>query len=277
MAKKERLDRATEEAKLDRYPIKGTAIGALTGGLAFGGLGAYRFPRPFRGYGAAVGGATGAVVGAGTGFNLARDAQRLRVKRAIDAEKNQAKRAIEAEKNQAKEASMARSALRGAGYGALGGTLMGAHHALTDTMSARRRGVSSKEDTKNRLKHIAVAAGLGALGGGIVGATHHHFTAGRGSGGGHAGYRPPPSGSYKDHASTIGFDPSSVKTKKQAQDAYRKAARTYHPDINPGAGDKMKEVNNAWDNIKNTSWYQGLKEASYLPFLTFLRAVYAGQ
>lgn len=44
----------------------------------------------------------------------------------------------------------------------------------------------------------------------------------------------------------------------EIKDAYRKLAKKYHPDLNPGdevAAAKMKEVNAAYDQIKNPSAY----------------------
>lgn len=45
----------------------------------------------------------------------------------------------------------------------------------------------------------------------------------------------------------------------EIKQAYRKLAKKYHPDLNPGneaAAQKMKEVNAAYDQIKNPSSYQ---------------------
>jgi len=50
----------------------------------------------------------------------------------------------------------------------------------------------------------------------------------------------------------------------EIKDAYRKLAKKYHPDLNPGdekAAAKMKEINAAYDQIKNPSTYQ--QQASY--------------
>lgn len=45
----------------------------------------------------------------------------------------------------------------------------------------------------------------------------------------------------------------------EIKSAYRKLAKKYHPDLNPGdeaAAAKMKEINAAYDQIKNPSAYQ---------------------
>jgi len=48
--------------------------------------------------------------------------------------------------------------------------------------------------------------------------------------------------------------------------AYRKLAKKYHPDANPNdptAAEKMKEVNAAYDQIKNPSAYRQYQQQSY--------------
>ena len=47
-------------------------------------------------------------------------------------------------------------------------------------------------------------------------------------------------------------------SEEEIKDAYRKLAKKYHPDLNPGneqAAAKMKEINAAYDQIKNPSAY----------------------
>ena len=60
-------------------------------------------------------------------------------------------------------------------------------------------------------------------------------------------------------------DPYSVlgvnrgASEDEIKDAYRRLAKKYHPDLNPGdevAAQKMKEINAAYDQIKNPSQFQ---------------------
>lgn len=56
----------------------------------------------------------------------------------------------------------------------------------------------------------------------------------------------------QDPYSTLGVSPSA--TEKEITMAYRKLAKKYHPDLNPGgatAAKKMGEINAAYDAIKN--------------------------
>ncbi len=51
---------------------------------------------------------------------------------------------------------------------------------------------------------------------------------------------------YKDYYTILGVDKHA--SQKEIQKAYRKLARTYHPDVNPGdkaAEEKFKEINEA--------------------------------
>lgn len=253
MAAGEKLNRAEEEAAYRKYPTKGVALGAAIGGLAGGGYGALTPPHlALRGTRAAALGTLGALSGASMGFAATRAHQRERIKQAIR------------DSGSKKEASLARSMLVGGGTGALLGGAGAGIDALSDWSRSVNQGVSRPEDTRNRFKHVGVGAAIGGLGGAVTGALFHRAVT-------------PQVVSHKVHARAMGFDPSSVKTKKQAQNAYRAAARKYHPDVNPGGTEKMKDINKAWEGMKNTPWYNGLKEASYPPFLAFLRAVYAGQ
>ena len=66
--------------------------------------------------------------------------------------------------------------------------------------------------------------------------------------------------------------------------AYRKLAKKYHPDLNPGdatAAQRMNEVNQAYDQIKNPqAWQQTQQQAgqqgSYNPFTGYTYTYYTG-
>lgn len=57
---------------------------------------------------------------------------------------------------------------------------------------------------------------------------------------------------FKDYYQVLGVDPQADA--KAIKTAYRKLARTYHPDVNPdpGAEDKFKEVAEAYEVLKDT-------------------------
>lgn len=55
-------------------------------------------------------------------------------------------------------------------------------------------------------------------------------------------------------------------SEEEIKSAYRKLAKKYHPDLNPGdptAAQKMNEVNQAYDRIKNPQSYQQQTSQSY--------------
>src|SRR5215831_10178814 len=59
---------------------------------------------------------------------------------------------------------------------------------------------------------------------------------------------------FKDYYSTLGV--SKTATDKELKQAFRKLARKYHPDVNPGdktAEAKFKEVNEAYD-VLGANW-----------------------
>src|SRR5512145_784126 len=57
---------------------------------------------------------------------------------------------------------------------------------------------------------------------------------------------------YKDYYKILGVERSADE--KEVKSAYRKLARKYHPDVNPGdksAEDKFKEVNEAYEVLSD--------------------------
>ncbi len=57
---------------------------------------------------------------------------------------------------------------------------------------------------------------------------------------------------YKDYYKTLGVDKKA--TEKEIKQAYRKLARKYHPDVNPGdkqAEAKFKEINEAYEVLSD--------------------------
>lgn len=59
-----------------------------------------------------------------------------------------------------------------------------------------------------------------------------------------------------DHIPGLG----KVKTKKDAERAYKAAARKNHPDLG-GDPEKMKDINSSWDDFKNSPLYEKLAMA----------------
>ncbi len=60
----------------------------------------------------------------------------------------------------------------------------------------------------------------------------------------------------KDPYQILGIPPTA--TEDEIKTAYRKLAKKYHPDLNPGdkqAEEKMREINDAYDRIKNKEKY----------------------
>lgn len=54
---------------------------------------------------------------------------------------------------------------------------------------------------------------------------------------------------YKDYYKILGVPRTA--SEKEIKGAYRKLAREYHPDVNPGAVDKFKDINEAYEVLKD--------------------------
>jgi hypothetical protein len=66
--------------------------------------------------------------------------------------------------------------------------------------------------------------------------------------------------SVDDYLKTIGI-PKNIKTKAEAKKIHRKQVMKNHPDRNPGnkeADKNIREINAAWENIRESSWYEKL-------------------
>lgn len=57
------------------------------------------------------------------------------------------------------------------------------------------------------------------------------------------------------------------KTKVEAVKKYREMAMRHHPDRPGGSHEKMREVNDAWANIKGSAWFDKLGSAFAAGFL----------
>lgn len=53
-----------------------------------------------------------------------------------------------------------------------------------------------------------------------------------------------------------------MKNPKKA-DYFRNMAKKFHPDKG-GSAEKMKDINKAWANIKNTSYWENLSKTAFL-------------
>lgn len=54
---------------------------------------------------------------------------------------------------------------------------------------------------------------------------------------------------FKDYYATLGVKRNA--TEKEIKSAFRKLARQYHPDVNPSASDKFKEINEAYEVLSD--------------------------
>lgn len=60
---------------------------------------------------------------------------------------------------------------------------------------------------------------------------------------------------------------NSVKTKAEAKAIFKQQALKHHPDRG-GSTEKMKEVNEAWDNVKNHDWFKKLASKNFWDLLS---------
>lgn len=68
----------------------------------------------------------------------------------------------------------------------------------------------------------------------------------------------------RDPFEVLGVSPNA--TEDEIKTAYRRLAKRYHPDLNPGdasAAQKMNEVNAAYDQIKNPDAYRSQQQSNY--------------
>ena len=122
---------------------------------------------------------------------------------------------------------------------------------------------------KNKSKAARRQRIVNAMGGGISGAfagAHLGYGLHELKRIGRAGYRyakskaPPDHRPYLHHLDLSGNE----KTKSEIIKKYREAAMKHHPDRPGGSESKMKDLNNAWDNIRRSSWFDKLASAGFI-------------
>lgn len=149
-----------------------------------------------------------------------------------------------------------RSALSGAAIGGVTGAGLS---------YAAHRKAKTKDDKSRRFGAVV----RGAMGGAATGAwaglhlaahndTRHYTHYGYGRRrryGGFGGHRAKPD--HRPHMKMFDLT-GNEKTKAEAKKKFYNAAMKFHPDRPGGSHAKMQEVNEAWESIKNSTWFDKL-------------------
>lgn len=114
----------------------------------------------------------------------------------------------------------------------------------------------SKDDRRRRITNAIFKGVAGAAGGAYAGAlfsvrprTHRGYSSGFGRRKAKPNHKP-----HMHHFDMSGHE----KTKAEATKKFREAAMKHHPDRPGGSHEKMTQLNNAWDSIKNSDWFDKL-------------------